>query len=177
MGKPFSGSIPAAGVANAVVNNLAVQDAQLLLEISGAYKGAQLVFEALPIGGTVWMPVGGVQQDTLSVITGSQNAPYVVSPDGVTLGFKFDVTGCSALRVWASSLTQGPIAVQETSGSFFAAAPSGAALSYGVQLATLWQLQHLTFLLANSDEKLAALFTQNPILPAGLPPSVWDVTG
>lgn len=174
MGKPFSGSIPAAGVANAVVNNLSVQDAQLLLEISGSYKGAQLVFEALPIGGSQWMPVGGVQRDTLSVVTGTQAAPLVISPDGITVGWNFDVTGCSALRVWAFALGTGPIAVQESSGSFFAAAPSGAALSYAVQLAILWQLAHLSFLVAQ-DDKAAMVYQQNPIIPAGLAASVWDV--
>lgn len=164
-------------MAGAVVYSVPPGDAQLLLEISGAYTGASLVFEGLPIGGSVYLPLGGVQQDSLSVVSGTKAAPLAISPDGSALGFKFDVSGLSSFRVWASALGAGPVNVTETSGSFFANPPSGAALSYGLQLAILWQLQHLTFLLAISDEKVAASWQPNPILPSGLAASTWDVTG
>ena len=174
---PFSGSIAAAGVAGAVVNSLTTQDSQLLLEISPGtvpFVGATLVFEALPLGSTVWFPVAGVEQDNLSVALGTTNAPFSVTPDGVTLGFKFDLTGCSAFRVWAKALTSGTITVAETSGSFFSTPPSGAALNYVIQLAMLWQLSHLTFLLAQSDPVIASMYQQNPIIPPGLPATVWN---
>lgn len=175
MSAPFSGSIAAAGVAAAVVNNLSTQDLEMLLEVSGNYQGATLVFEALPVGGSVWFPVAGVQKDTLSTAIGTQAAPYAASPDGVAIAFRFDLSGCSAFRVWAAALTAGPIAVQEVSGSFFANPPSGAALSLTVLLAVLWQMAHLTFLVAQGDEKAAAQYVQNPIFPAGLAASVWRV--
>lgn len=181
MSAPVSGTITAAGVAGAVVNALQTPDTQLLLEISGAYPaGTTLVFEALPVGGQNWFPVAGVQQDLQAIVIGSQATPLLLATAGLNLGFKFDLSGCQAFRVWAPALPSGSLTVQETSGSFFSAAPlSGAALSlnYALTLAVLWQLQHLTFLLASSDEKLSALFTQNPILPSNLLPATWDVTG
>lgn len=173
-------NLSAVGNANAAVFNLNSPDTQLFLTISpGApsFVGAQLVFEVLPIGQNLWIPQGGVESDTLSVISGAAQTPFVVSPDGFTFGAKFDISGCQAFRVWLAAITSGVVVAGGNVESPFANPPSGAALSYAVQLAILWQLQHLTFLMAQSDEKIAANWVTNPILPPGLPAKIWDVTG
>ena len=176
MNVPQTGSIPAPGVANAFVYNLQTDDTLLLLEISGAFGiNAQLVFEALPKGQANWFPAGGVEQDTQGVVTGTALAPLPIA-QAQNLAYKFDISGCQAFRVWAVALAA-PMTVGVTTGSFFANPPSGAALSLPIQLATLWQLNHLTFLLGLLDEKLGAQWQPNPLLPAYLQPPQWDVQG
>jgi hypothetical protein len=119
--QPLSGSIAAAGVANAVTYTLTAPDSSLLLEISGAYVGASLVFEAQPRGSSTWAPVAGtgvLLGDAASALaSGTAALPFPVVPDGATLAFRFDLSQAQAFRVWAQALASGPVAVNIAAGS------------------------------------------------------------
>jgi hypothetical protein len=175
MSKPLAGSIAAAGVANALIFPLGDASTTLaLLEISGQYASAQLVFEGLPIGSQNWFPIAGVQQDTQAVVNGYATNPYIVTPDGATLGFKFDTSLLNSIRVWCAALNTGPLNAVWNSGSFFFSPPGGSAAAAGGQsiaAATLWQLMELTRIAAAGAGLTAK---PNPVLPGGLPASIWN---
>jgi hypothetical protein len=175
MSAPQTGSIVfgSIGNANAQVFPLPEHPTLASLEISGAYTGAQLVFEAQPLGVATWYPVAGVQQDTQAVVNGYAATPLLIVPDGATLCWKFDVSLCGSIRVWCAALTGGTLNVIWNSGSFFFNSPGGSGAAGGVSLAaaTLWQLMELTRVCAAG---LGQTATPNPVLPGGLPASIWN---
>lgn len=149
----------------------------ILYRFSGPYTGLQGVFEgsfdlsgafanAFPIRAS-WAGDGSIQSGTIVVPDSTGASPtaagYTVYPDAGM-----------AVRFRVTALGSGTPVVDGRDTDFF----TGALPSSGtVALATLWQLQHLTFLISQSDEKLGALWQPNPLLPANLLPPAWDTSG
>lgn len=170
MSSPLAGTIPAAGVANAVVFQLTTPDALALLELSGQVAGNSFVFEALPVGSSTWFPLAGLEQDTQGFVTGTAASPFAATAG--PLAFKFDVSLCQAVRVWTTAQSGTPV-VNWSSGSFFANPPGSTVGAGGLSLqqAILWQLTELTRVAAAGAGITA---TPNPVLPGGLPATIWS---
>lgn len=168
MSSPLVGNITASGIAGAVAFPMDTSDTMALLEISGAYTGAQLVFEALPRASSKWLPISGYSQDQQAYQLGTPGSPISVV-DGSTLGWKFDGSLYSSFRVWAAALTTGPVVVNWSSGSFYGSPPGGPAGGLTTLTAILWQLQELTRVTAAG---LGQTATPNPVLPLGLPATI-----
>lgn len=173
MSAPLAGTIAGLGVANAVTFNLTNPDTLALLEISNGatpYVGLQLVWEALPVASAQWSPIDAFAVSGSGTVQGTAAVPYSVAT-GPNLLWRFDVSLCQAIRVWAAALTSGIVAINWSAGSFFANPPgAGAPGGLTLQQALLWQMMELTRVTAAGLGKEA---TPNPVLPGGLSPAIW----
>ncbi len=95
MSAPITGQIKGIGIPFAVAIDLDQQDTNLLVVLSGGDFGVALVVEGKPRGGTIWAPLLAPVQAAL----------------GQAQGERYDVSEFSAVRVWTTLLTSGPISV------------------------------------------------------------------
>ncbi len=118
------GTISAAGLDKAVAIDLDIGVQGLLVELSGNYAGAALIFERLLLGGS-WRGVAGVTRDNVytALLPPFAQSPLPL-PDSGSRVFRFQVPGSDGFRVWATSLSGGTINVTFTPGGWPPPLPS-----------------------------------------------------
>ena len=149
----------------------------IIFRFTGPFTGLQIVFEgSLDLSGNF---AGAFPVRALSAADGSGQSGTISVPDSTVANpaaaafYVYPDSGMS-IRARVIALGSGAPVVDGRDTDFF----SGPLPSSGtIALATLWQLQHLTFLIASSDEKLGGLWQPNPLLPSNLLPPNWDVQG
>jgi hypothetical protein len=153
--QPFSGQIAAAGQAGGAVLQLPGSDTEAIVVISGTFAGLVLFFDASrdQVPQSVYFPVLAVRMSDLATQVSDPNG--VPTADGATRAWRvLGLEGCTALRVWASGLASGTVAVQLASGSFFASSPVASAIGSGLTTTqVLFQLEQL---------KLALIWLKEP---------------
>jgi hypothetical protein len=96
-------------------------DTEGLVVVSGAYKGLALFLDASRDGATYFAVFAYGAADLSRQVC--YPSGFAV-PDGATLAFRVhSLQGVTALRVWAFSLTSGPVNVQMASGSWYDSPP------------------------------------------------------
>lgn len=142
---PVSGSISAAGSTGGVSLQLPGSDTEAIVVVSGTFAGLTLFVDASrdQQPQAVWFPVLAVRMSDLATQVCDPSGFAVA--DSTTRAWRvLGLEGCTALRVWAVTLTGGTVAVQLASGSFFASSPVASAIGSGLTTSqVLFQLEQL----------------------------------
>ncbi len=123
MAAPVTGAITTAGVSHAITLALTqgpVPDTTASFQISGTYGTVTVVMQGLPIGSTIWGPLGPLNVGTGALVTSGSDSPA----DSATVQYIADCRGMQEVRIYGSTVTTGEVDVVLSAGNFFGAVPS-----------------------------------------------------
>jgi len=136
--QPFVGQIATPGIAGRVVLPIPNPDMEAEVAVWGPYTSLQLVVQASYDAGQNWFTIGPpIRRDTLLA-----DGNIALQPDGITLAVFPAVPGSNQLWTYAlpprvnalsayAPLLVGVLNVRLSTGTFFANAPGGQALTLG----------------------------------------------